>query len=63
MPAVASALATNNVKTQYLGTGVWNDVRVLKLPQMQGTWFSAVSTPSLSVTKPNSTANRPAWRR
>ncbi len=41
MPAVASALATNNVKTQYLGTGVWNDARVLKLPQMQGAWFSA----------------------
>ncbi len=41
MPAVASALATNNVKAQYLGTGVWNDARVLKLPQMQGAWFSA----------------------
>ncbi len=41
MPAVAGALATNNVKTQYLGTGVWNDARVLKLPQMQGAWFSA----------------------
>jgi branched-chain amino acid transport system substrate-binding protein len=41
MPAVASALATANVKTQFLGTGVWNDPRVLKLPQMQGAWFSA----------------------
>ena len=36
MPAVASALATNNVKTQYLGTGVLNDAR-----QMQGAWFFA----------------------
>ncbi len=41
MPAVASSLATNNIKTQYLGTGVWNDARMLKLPQMQGAWFSA----------------------
>ncbi len=41
MPAVASALASSAVKTQYLGTGVWNDARVLRLPQMQGGWFSA----------------------
>jgi ABC-type branched-subunit amino acid transport system substrate-binding protein len=41
MQAVANALASNNVKTQYLGTGVWNDARVLKLPQMQGAWLSA----------------------
>jgi branched-chain amino acid transport system substrate-binding protein len=41
MPAVASALGTANIKTQFLGTGVWNDPRVLKLPQMQGAWFSA----------------------
>jgi branched-chain amino acid transport system substrate-binding protein len=41
MPAVANALGTAKVKTQFLGTGVWNDARVLKLPQMQGAWFSA----------------------
>ncbi len=41
MPAVASALGSASVKTQFLGTGVWNDPRVLKLPQMQGAWFSA----------------------
>ena len=41
MPAVAAALASSNVKTQYLGTGVWNDGRVLRLPQLQGAWFSA----------------------
>jgi branched-chain amino acid transport system substrate-binding protein len=41
MPAVASALGSANVKTKFLGTGVWNDARVLKLPQMQGAWFSA----------------------
>jgi hypothetical protein len=41
MPAVAAALAASNIKTQLLGTGVWNDARVLRLPQMQGAWFSA----------------------
>ena len=41
MAAVASALGSSNIKTQLLGTGVWNDARVLKLPQMQGAWFSA----------------------
>jgi branched-chain amino acid transport system substrate-binding protein len=41
MQVVANALASNNVKSQYLGTGVWNDPRVLKLPQMQGAWFAA----------------------
>src|SRR3984957_16780151 len=41
MAAVASALGSANVKTKYLGTGVWNDARVLKGPQMQGAWFSA----------------------
>ncbi|RBP18093.1 amino acid/amide ABC transporter substrate-binding protein (HAAT family) [Roseiarcus fermentans] len=41
MPAVASALAASGVKTQLLGTGVWNDARVLRLPQMQGAWFAA----------------------
>ncbi len=41
MPAVAGALGSANIKTRFLGTGVWNDARVLKLPQMQGAWFSA----------------------
>jgi branched-chain amino acid transport system substrate-binding protein len=41
MPAVAAALGSASVKTKFLGTGVWNDPRVLKLPQMQGAWFSA----------------------
>jgi hypothetical protein len=41
MQAVANALSSNSIKTQLLGTGVWNDARVLKLPQMQGAWFSA----------------------
>ena len=29
------------IKTQLLGTGVWNDARVLRLPQLQGAWFAA----------------------
>jgi branched-chain amino acid transport system substrate-binding protein len=41
MAAVADALAAAGVKTQLLGTGVWNDARVLRLPQMQGAWFAA----------------------
>src|ERR1700730_8898287 len=41
MAAVASALGSANIKTKCLGTGVWNDARVLKLPQLQGAWFSA----------------------
>src|SRR5271157_3097497 len=41
MPSVAAALASIGNKTQLLGTGVWNDARVLRLPQLQGAWFSA----------------------
>jgi hypothetical protein len=41
MPAVAGALGSASVKTKFLGTGVWNEARVLKLPQVQGAWFSA----------------------
>ncbi len=41
MPGVSAALVANGVKTQILGTGIWNDARVLKLPALQGAWFSA----------------------
>ena len=41
MNAVASALTSAGVKTQILGTGVWNDGRVLRLPALQGAWFAA----------------------
>ncbi len=41
MAAVASALASNGIKTQLLGTGVWNDSRVLRLRELQGAWFAA----------------------
>jgi branched-chain amino acid transport system substrate-binding protein len=41
MDGVSAALAANGVKTQILGTGIWNDPRVLKLPALQGAWFAA----------------------
>ena len=41
MPAVSAALASSGLKPQILGTGVWNDPRVLKLPALQGAWFAA----------------------
>jgi branched-chain amino acid transport system substrate-binding protein len=44
MPAVAQALSANGIdghKIQILGTGLWNDPRVLKLPALQGAWFAA----------------------
>jgi len=41
MAALAPALATSGLKTQILGTGVWNDPRVLRLPALQGAWFAA----------------------
>ena len=44
MPAMASALEAAGVKpdaVQLIGTGLWNDARVLSLPAMQGAWFAA----------------------
>lgn len=44
MPAVAKALTANGInshKVQILGTGLWNDPRVLPLPALQGAWFAA----------------------
>ena len=43
MGAVAQALTANGIdshKVQILGTGIWNDPRVLKLPALQGAWFA-----------------------
>jgi branched-chain amino acid transport system substrate-binding protein len=39
--AVGAALAARGIKAQVLGTGVWNDARVLQLPAFQGAWFAA----------------------
>ncbi len=44
MPAMSQALTAagiNNKQVQILGTGLWNDARVLKLPALQGAWFAA----------------------
>jgi uncharacterized protein YeaO (DUF488 family) len=41
MTAVGAALTTAGVKTQILGTGVWNDNRVAALPALQGAWYAA----------------------
>ena len=44
MPGVAQALAASGIdshKVQILGTGIWNDARVLRLPALQGAWFAA----------------------
>jgi len=49
MSAVSAALASSGVKTQLLGTGVWNDPRVLKLPALQGAWFAAPENAGFSA--------------
>ncbi len=44
MPAMSSALQAAGIdgkKVQILGTGIWNDARVLGLPALQGAWFAA----------------------
>ena len=44
MVAVAGLLSANGLdgkKVQILGTGLWNDSRVLNLPALQGAWFAA----------------------
>ncbi len=44
MPAMSQALVADGIepkRVQILGTGLWNDTRVLTLPAMQGAWFAA----------------------
>ncbi len=44
MVAIAGLLSANGLdgkKVQILGTGLWNDSRVLNLPALQGAWFAA----------------------
>ena len=44
MPAMSQALVAaglNGKRVQILGTGLWNDARVLALPALQGAWFAA----------------------
>ncbi len=47
MPEVAQALTAAGLdsrKVQILGTGLWNDPRVLSLPALQGAWFATPDT-------------------
>jgi ABC-type branched-subunit amino acid transport system substrate-binding protein len=44
MQSMSQALAAagiNAKQVQILGTGLWNDARVLRLPALQGAWFAA----------------------
>lgn len=44
MVQMSAALTASNLdskRVQILGTGLWNDARVLKLPALQGAWFAA----------------------
>jgi branched-chain amino acid transport system substrate-binding protein len=47
--AVSAALAANGLKMQILGTGIWNDPRVMKLPALQGAWFAAPEAAGFSA--------------
>lgn len=47
MTAVAQALTAAGIdptRVQILGTGLWNDARVLRVPALQGAWFPAPDT-------------------
>lgn len=44
LPAVATALRQHGIgspQVQFIGTGVWNEARVLKTPAIAGGWFAA----------------------
>ena len=41
LSAAASAIASAGLKTQLLGTGVWNDPRVAQIQALDGAWYSA----------------------
>ena len=44
MAGVAQALTAGGIdskRVQILGTGIWSDARVLRLPALQGAWFAA----------------------
>ncbi len=44
LPAILEALVTGGVdlkRLKLIGTGVWNDPKLFRLPQLQGAWFPA----------------------
>jgi ABC-type branched-subunit amino acid transport system substrate-binding protein len=52
MPEVAKALTANRLdprNVQILGTGLWNDARVLSLPALQGAWFATPENAGFSA--------------
>jgi ABC-type branched-subunit amino acid transport system substrate-binding protein len=49
MESVNAALAASGIKTQILGTGIWNEARVMKLPALQGAWFAAPENAGFSA--------------
>jgi len=46
---VGSAITASGLKTQWLGTGVWNDPRVAAVPALQGAWYSAPDNSGFSA--------------
>ncbi len=51
LSAVAPLLSANKIDTrriQLLGTGLWNDPRVFRMPQMAGGWFAAPDSTGFS---------------
>jgi len=47
LPGVLEALTSNGVdlkRLKLIGTGVWNDAKLFRLPSMQGAWFPAPET-------------------
>jgi ABC-type branched-subunit amino acid transport system substrate-binding protein len=47
LPAVLDALSAGGVdlkRLKLIGTGVWNDPKLFRLPQLQGAWFPAPET-------------------
>ncbi|MDE2577262.1 MAG: penicillin-binding protein activator [Hyphomicrobiales bacterium] len=52
MASMSKLLTTNGLdsrKTQILGTGLWNDVRALRQPALQGAWFAAPENAGFSA--------------
>ncbi|HEV2570615.1 MAG TPA: penicillin-binding protein activator [Beijerinckiaceae bacterium] len=52
MTAVAGAITSAGIdikRVQMMGTGVWNDARVMRLPALQGGWFAAPDNAGFNI--------------
>lgn len=52
MTAVGGAITSAGIdvkRIQLLGTGVWNDARVMRLPALQGAWFAAPDNAGFNI--------------